>query len=139
MSQAVTAEELQALLSHENAFTRPFGFRVESAEDGVCTLDVPFRREWERPGGIVSGIVFMTAADVAMWLAIKTRSGLADPSVTSHMQTSFLQSARGEGFLCRAKVLRAGRRTTYGEASCLTKSGTLLSHHTLTYVRPDGG
>lgn len=139
MSQSVTAEELQALLSHENAFTRPFGFRVESAGDGVCTLDVPFRREWERPGGIVSGIVFMTAADVAMWLAIKTRSGLADPSVTSHMQTSFLQSARGEGFLCRAKVLRAARRTTYGEASCLTKSGTLLSHHTLTYVRPDGG
>ena len=136
MSLAVTAEELQALLSRENAFTRPFGFRVESIEDGVCTLDVPFRQEWERPGGIVSGIVFMTAADVAMWLAIKTTSGLADSSVTSHMQTSFLRSARSEGFLCRAKVLRAGRRTTYGEASCLTKAGMLLTHHTLTYVRP---
>ncbi len=138
MSSAVTVEELQALLSHENAFTRPFGFRVESIEDGVCTLDVPFRREWERPGGIVSGIVFMTAADVAMWLAIKTQTGLADLSVTSHMQTSFLRSARREGFVCRAKVLRAGRRSTYGEASCLTKTGTLLTHHTLTYVRPEG-
>ena len=139
MSLPVRVEELQALLSHENAFTRPFGFRVESVEDGVCTLEVPFRPEWERPGGIVSGIVFMTAADVAMWLAIKTQSGLADPSVTSHMQTSFLQSAKGEGFVCRAKVLRAGRRTTYGEASCLTRAGALLTHHTLTYVRPDGG
>ena len=139
MSPVVTVEELQALLSHENAFTRPFGFRVESAEDGVCTLDVPFQREWERPGGILSGIVFMTAADVAMWLAIKTQSGLTDPSVTSHMQTSFFRSARGEGFLCRATVLRAGRRTTYGEASCLTRAGALLTHHTLTYVRPDGG
>jgi uncharacterized protein (TIGR00369 family) len=136
MSLAVKVEELQALLSHENAFTRPFGFRVDSVEDGVCTLDVPFLREWERPGGIVSGIVFMTAADVAMWLAIKTQSGLADPSVTSHMQTSFLRSASREGFICRAKVLRAGRRSTYGEASCLTKAGTLLTHHTLTYVRP---
>src|SRR5712691_11036291 len=97
MGLAVTVEELQALLSHENAFTRPFGFRVESVEDGICTLDVPFQPAWERPGGIVSGIVFMTAADVAMWLAIKTQSGLADPSVTSHMQTSFLRSARSEG------------------------------------------
>lgn len=138
MSSAVTVEELQALLSHENAFTRPFGFRVESIEDGVCTLDVPFRREWERPGGIVSGIVFMTAADVAMWLAIKTQSGIADTSVTSHMQTSFLRSARGHGFLCRATVLKAGRRTTFGEASCLSTNGQLLTHHTLTYVRPEG-
>ena len=55
------------------------------------------------------------------------------------MQTSFLHSARREGFLCRARVLRAGRRTTYGEASCLTQAGTLLSHHTLTYVRPESG
>ena len=30
MSLPVTVEELQALLSHENAFTRPFGFLVES-------------------------------------------------------------------------------------------------------------
>jgi uncharacterized protein (TIGR00369 family) len=135
MSLAVTAEELQALLAHENAFTRPFGFRVESIEDGVCTLHVPFRKEWERPGGIVSGIVFMTAADVAMWLAIKTKSGLHDTSVTSHMQTSFLRSATKHGFLCRATVLKVGRRTTYGEASCLTTSGSLLTHHTLTYVR----
>ncbi len=137
MSLSVRVEELQALLAHEKAFTRPFGFRVESLGDGVCTLEVPFRKEWERPGGIVSGIVFMTAADVAMWLAIKTQCGLDDTSVTSHMQTSFLQSARSEDFLCRAKVLRPGKRTTYGEASCLTRDGALLTHHTLTYVRPE--
>ena len=139
MQLAVTVEDLQALLSHENAFTRPFGFRVESIEDGVCTLNVPFRREWERPGGVVSGTVFMTAADVAMWLAIKTRSGLADPSVTSHMQTSFLRSSKKHGFVCRATVLRFGRRTSYGVAECVTAEGVLLTHHTLTYVRPDPG
>jgi uncharacterized protein (TIGR00369 family) len=137
--QSVTIEALQELLSHEKAFTRPFSFRVESLGDGACTLDVPFRPEWERPGGIVSGVVFMTAADVAMWLAIKTRNGLDDPSVTSHMQTSFLRSARKHGFLCRATVLRSGRRTSYGVAECVAADGTLLTHHTLTYVRPDGG
>jgi acyl-coenzyme A thioesterase PaaI-like protein len=137
--KTVTIEQLQKLLSHEKAFTRPFGFHVESLGDGVCTLDVPFRPEWERPGSIVSGVVFMTAADVAMWLAIKTRSGLDDPSVTSHMQTAFLRSAKGHGFLCRATVLRSGRRTSYGVAECVTKEGVLLTHHTLTYVRPNGG
>ena len=42
---------------------RNFGERLKPVEDGVCTLEVPFRQEWERPGGIVSGIVFMTAAN----------------------------------------------------------------------------
>jgi acyl-coenzyme A thioesterase PaaI-like protein len=31
---------------------------------------MPFQKAIERPGGIVSGSVFMTAADLAMWLAI---------------------------------------------------------------------
>ena len=140
MSLPVKVEELQALLSHEKAFTRPFGFRVESVEDGVCTLNVPFRREWERPGGIVSGIVFMTAADVAMWLAIKTKNGVDDTSVTSHMQTSFLRSAKRHGFICRATVLRVGRRTSVRcGRTCHREVGALLTHHTLTYVRPAGG
>ena len=105
MSLAVKVEELQALLSHENAFTRPFGFRVESVEDGVCTLNVPFRREWERPGGIVSGIVFMTAADVAMWLAIKTKSG-ARRHFRHEPHADVLSPERQE-----AKASSAGRRS----------------------------
>jgi acyl-coenzyme A thioesterase PaaI-like protein len=33
---------------------------------------VPFDAALERPGGIVSGMTLMGAADVAMWLAIMT-------------------------------------------------------------------
>jgi acyl-coenzyme A thioesterase PaaI-like protein len=132
----VTVEALQALLSHQSAFTRSFGFRVASFGEGVCTLDVPFLPEFERPGGIVSGQVYMTAADVAMWLAIKTRRGLEDPSVTNHMQTVFLASAQREGFRCTATVLRLGKRTAYGVAECVAMGERLLTHHTLTYVRP---
>ena len=129
---------LQELLGRSR-FVSGYGLRLVSVSDAECTIAMPFRKAFERPGGTVNGPAFMAAADCAMWLAIKTQSGLADTSVTSHMQTSFLSSAKKHGFLCRAKVLRAGRRTTYGEASCLTKEGKLLTHHTLTYVRPDRG
>jgi acyl-coenzyme A thioesterase PaaI-like protein len=109
---------------------------VTAASDGSCTLNVPYLPHFERPGGIVSGQVFMLAADVAMWLAIKTRRGLNDPSVTGHMTTDFLHSVRGEAFSCKAIVRKLGRRTAFGTAECLSLNGELLAHHTLTYVMP---
>jgi acyl-coenzyme A thioesterase PaaI-like protein len=98
---------------------------------------VAFQRAFERPGGIVSGQVFMAAADVAMWLAIKTKLGLGDGSVTVEMKTNFLNGAKQEGFRCDAKVLKLGSRLIYGVAECLNTKGQLLTHHTITYIRPE--
>ena len=131
---AVSPDELQKLLD-SYAFTRSMGFAVHRVAAGECTLQVPFREAFERPGGIVSGQVFMTAADVAMWFAIKTRLGLADSSVTAEMKTNFLSSARKEDFLCAAKVLKLGRQLIYGVAECVNANGQLLTHHTITYIR----
>ena len=89
MNLACTRGELERLLA-EVAFTRNFGFALESIADGECAISVPFQAAFERPGGIVSGQVFMAAADLAMWLAIKTKLGLADASVTAEMKTNFL-------------------------------------------------
>jgi acyl-coenzyme A thioesterase PaaI-like protein len=131
---AVTLDELNLLLAaHE--FTRQPGFTATRLGDGECELTAPYSPEYDRPGGIVSGQLYMHAADVAFWLAIKTRLGLEDGSVTSGMTTAFLGSAQREGFSCRARLLRLGQRLIYGEAEC-SAGGRLLTHHTLTYARP---
>jgi uncharacterized protein (TIGR00369 family) len=132
-----SAPDLNALLdAHE--FTRRMGLRVLAVADGECELEVPYRPEHDRPGGIVSGQVYMHAADVAFWLAIKTRLGMEDGSVTSSMTTAFLGSASGEALRCRAHVLKLGRRLVYGCAECLAGDRP-LTHHTLTYVRMGAG
>ena len=134
MALACTEAQLESLL-REVAFTRELGFAIHSIADGQCTIGVPFRATFERPGGIVSGQVFMAAADVAMWLAIKTKLGIGDDSVTVEMKTNFLGSARKQSFRCSARVLKLGRQLVYGSAECLTDQGKLLTHHTLTYIR----
>jgi uncharacterized protein (TIGR00369 family) len=129
----VTAAELDGLLqAHE--FTRRMGMRVLSLGDGECELEVAYSPEHDRPGGIVSGQVYMHAADVAFWLAIKTRLGLADASVTSSMTTAFLGSASRQPLRCSASVLKLGRRLVYGWAECRA-AGRPVTHHTLTYAR----
>lgn len=135
MSLPVTESQLQNLLA-EVGFTRNFGFRVHSLGDGECALSVPYQSDFERPGGIVSGQVFMAAADAAMWLAIMTRLGMEENAVTVELKTNFLGAARREDILCSAKILKQGQRLIYGVAECLNKNGKLLTHHTITYMRP---
>jgi len=134
MDLACSEMELEHLLT-EVAFTRNLGFTLNGIGDGQCSIDVPFQEAFERPGGIVSGQVFMAAADVAMWLAIKTKLGLADSSVTAEMKTNFLGAAKKEGFRCTAKVLKVGRRLIYGMVECVDSTGRLLAHSTVTYIR----
>ncbi len=138
MPLAATEAELRRLLE-EVAFTRAYRFRLHAIDDGVCTLEVPFQAEFERPGGIVSGQVFMAAADVAMWLAIMTRLGSSDGSVTAGMTTAFLGAARREPFRCTARIMKLGRRLVYGVAESLATDDRLLAHHSLTYSRAPGG
>ena len=129
-------QELRRLLA-DSRFIRSHGFLLHGAADGECSIDVPFQEEFERPGGIVSGQVFMAAADVAMWLAIKTKLGMADASVTVEMKTNFLSNVRKADFRCSAKILKLGRRLIYGVAECVDGDGKMLAHHTLTYIRSE--
>lgn len=119
------------LESHE--FTRRPGFRVTSAGDGECQIQVPYASGDDRPDGIVGGFVLMRAADVAFWLAIKTRLGFEVEFVTSSMTTHFLRPARPEDFVCSARLLKSGRRLVFGEAQCSVGERG-LSHHLLTFV-----
>jgi acyl-coenzyme A thioesterase PaaI-like protein len=125
-------EDLNQLLE-SRPFTQRYGFRVMTVGYGTCEMLVPYLPEHDRPGDIVSGQVYMHAADVAFWLSVKTRLGMADEYVTSNMTTAFLGSARGHEFTCHARVIKAGRRLIYGEAECRAGDKT-LTHHTLTYV-----
>jgi len=132
---ATTSQKALEKLLRATPFNRVYGLRIESAKRGSCILRIPYRTEFERPDGIIGGHAYMTAADVAMWLAIATRLGTVERAVTVEMKTNFLRSLRRAPFLCRARVLKIGRQLVYGTAECFAPSAGILTHHTLTYIR----
>lgn len=134
ISLAVTGEELKQVLS-ESAFARIYNFKLQSFRSGECTLITPFQEDLERPGGIVAGSIYMTAADVAMWLAIMTLLGKGTLTVTAELKTAFLNSAKREDVICTANILKMGKNLIYGVAECSNMAGKLLTHHTITYIR----
>jgi uncharacterized protein (TIGR00369 family) len=121
--------------AHE--FTSAFGIKVEAVGGGEATVRMPFMKGWVRPGGILSGQVYMVAADCAMWLAILGNHGRGPLTVTTELNTSFIAAAREEDITCTARILRNGRRLIYGLADCHGADGRLLSHHMVTYARAD--
>ena len=133
---AISKAEVSQILA-ETPFARYYNFILHDLADGSCIVKVPFREDFIRPGGLVSGPTLMAAADVAMWFAIMTRLGRTDMAVTIEMKTAFLSGAQREDFFCEAKVLKLGRRLVYGVAECYNEASKRLTHHTLTYIRPD--
>ena len=129
---ACSLDELTQVLAGA-AFLKPYGFVVQSCAPGECTVVVPFAASLERPGGIVSGLTIMGAADVAMWLAIMSRRGTTEHWVTTDMKTAFLRSARDTDIYCTARILKLGKRTSYGTAECRDGGGHLLAHHVISY------
>jgi uncharacterized protein (TIGR00369 family) len=130
---ACTLDDLTQILAG-STFLKPYGFVVKSCAPGECTVVVPYAAALERPGGIVSGMTIMGAADVAMWLAIMTRRGVTERWVTTDMKTAFLSSARETDIYCVAQVLKLGKRTAYGTAECRDAGGRLLAHHVISYA-----
>jgi len=137
VTRTATKRALQALLDGER-FVRPYGFRVVALRPSTCTIELPFKRALERPGGIVNGPALMAAADCAMWLAVKAAIGIEHDALTSELNTAFLTAAKNEAVRCTASILKLGKRTIYGVAHCHSRTGKLFSHHTLTYVRLPG-
>jgi acyl-coenzyme A thioesterase PaaI-like protein len=126
--------ELSAVLDR-TAFLKPYRFIVRSCAFGECVLQVPFSTSLERPGGIVSGMTVMGAADVAMWLAIMTHRGVDELWVTSDMKTAFLRPGRREDFRCTARILKLGKRTAYGTVETVGSASGLMAHHVLSYTK----
>ncbi|HXZ93589.1 MAG TPA: PaaI family thioesterase [Burkholderiales bacterium] len=131
---AASKKQLQALLDRSR-FVRGYGFRVVSVSPASATIELPFRRALERPGGIVNGPALMAAADCAMWVAIKAVLGMGRDALTSELNTAFLAPAVNEPVRCTARILKLGKRSIYGVAECHSRAGKLFTHHTVTYVR----
>jgi uncharacterized protein (TIGR00369 family) len=132
----ITVDVAQRMID-DSPFGRWWGYRVEEVGPGTARLLLPFQAGFERPGRVLQGGCAMTLADVSFWIAGMTVIG-ADPSaMTLQMSSSFLRPAMLGDLRSEARILRSGRRILYGEASVTDVRGNLLTHHVLTYMRPD--
>jgi len=132
----ITVEIAQRMIDG-SPFGRWWGYQVEEVGPGRARLRLPFQPGFERPGGVLQGGCAITLAEVTFWIAGMTVIGEDPSAMTLQMSSSFLRPATLGDLRSEARILRAGRRILYGEASVTDPQGNLLTHHVLTYMRPD--
>ncbi len=133
----VTIEEFERIAYERVPFVAQLGVIVEEIEAGAARLRVPFRDDFLRPGGTISGPVMMGLADLAMYAAVMSRIGPEELTVTTDLNINFLRRPLPGDLLAEAKVLKLGKRLAVGEVG-LFRDGDddMVAHVTATYSIP---
>lgn len=136
MSQ-VTVEQLTDMARDQVPMVGQLGLIVESLGDGTARVRCPFRDDFLRPGGTISGPVMMTMADYAMYAAVLSRIGMVELAVTTNLNINFLRRPRPGDVLAEAKLLKLGQRLAVGEIALhVDNEDDLVAHVTATYSIP---
>ena len=115
-------EKLVEFFENTIPFNRHLGIQVESITEELCTIKIPFQKEWigdpKRPalhGGLLS-----TLADTAGGLAVFLRlpNPLVDRTSTVDLRVDYLRHGLLEDLYCDASVLRLGNRVAVTEMIC---------------------
>jgi uncharacterized protein (TIGR00369 family) len=130
-------EELSEMARENVPLMGTLAMQVESVLPGSVTIRVPYRDEFIRPGGTISGPVMMAVADFAMYGVVLSLIGRVDLAVTTNLSINFLRRPTPGDVVARARILKLGKRLAVGEV--LLHAGEaedLVAHVTSTYSIP---
>lgn len=131
----VSLEELQAHVDRVPIYEKFCG-RVQEIREGYCKIMIPYSPALTNTWKTIHGGVYMTVADLTVFLALATVYGLDTSGnlSTVEIKTNFLNPSR-EDIYAEARIIKNGRSIVFGDVSITDTKGVVVSHSTVTYAR----
>lgn len=137
---AMTKDELEALIREGVPLVGSFGIEIVSLGAGTIRLRLPYKDDFVRPGGTVTGPAMFGLADVALYGAVLSLIGRVELAVTTSMTINFLRRPPPVAIVADARVLKLGKRLAYGEITIYSEGDPEpVAHVTGTYSIPPHG
>ena len=137
---ALSAEELAELIRDGVPLVGGMGVTVEAVGKGTVRLRLPYRADFVRPGGTVTGPAMFALADVALYGAVLSLIGRVELAVTTSMTVNFLRRPAPVAVAAEARILKLGKRLAYGEVLLWSEGeDEPVAHVTGTYSIPPHG
>jgi acyl-coenzyme A thioesterase PaaI-like protein len=93
-----------------------------------------------RPGGTISGPAMFALCDVALYVPILGEIGPVAHAVTTNVSINFLRKPAPAGLICKAKLMKLGKRLVIGEVALYSEGqADIVAHATGTYSIPARG
>ncbi len=133
----ITKAEIAEIVSDALPFAAMLAPIIEKLKAGEAVVRVPFKPDFVRPGGTISGPVMMGLADFAMYVVVMSLVGRVELAVTTNLNINFLRKPAQKDMLAHAKILKLGKRLAVLEVT-LTSAGSsdAIAHVTGTYSIP---
>ena len=96
----------------QQAIMNLIGARLARVEPGVVEIELPFRADLTQQDGFLHAGVLATVADSAAGYAAHTLMPAGSRVLSIEFKVNLLRPARGDLFVARAEVLKAGRTLT---------------------------
>jgi uncharacterized protein (TIGR00369 family) len=134
---AITSDELEALIREGVPLVGSFGVTIEALDRGSVRLRMPYRDDFVRPGGTVTGPALFGLADVALYGAVLSIIGRVELAVTTSMNINFLRRPDLRPVIAEARILKLGKRLAYGDVLLFSEGDPdAVAHVTGTYSIP---
>lgn len=99
------------------------GARLARVEPGVVEIELPFRADLTQQNGYLHAGVVTTIADSACGYAAFSLMPAGSAVLSVEFKVNLLRPARGEFFVARADVIKAGRTLTVVRADVFATGG----------------
>ena len=140
MQPAIGAEVMEAIIREGVPLVGAYGVTVAALGAGTATLVMPYREDFVRPGGTITGPALFGLADVALYAAVLSRIGRVELAVTTSMAINFLRRPALVPVVAEARLLKLGKRLAYGEVTLFSEGDAEpVAHATGTYSIPPRG
>ncbi len=129
--------EFQALVRESLPFMAAYEPEILHMADGHVTARLPYKADYLRPGGTISGPILMGLADVVVYAAVLSRIGRVELAVTTSLTINFLKKPPPAAIRAEGRLLKAGKRLAVGEVELYSEEGDeLVAHVVATYSVP---
>jgi uncharacterized protein (TIGR00369 family) len=130
------AQELERFIQEHFPAAREL-CQVTNVGDQTIEVRLPFRDEFLRPGGTVSGPTLMGLADTATYLLVLSMVGPVALAVTTSLNINFIRKPPPEDVIASGRLLKLGRRLAVAEVHIMSASTrALVAQATVTYSLP---
>lgn len=134
---AISREQFHQILADHMPDAHALGIEIKRLERGEAEVSLPHDPRRLRPGGTISGPTLFTLADLGLYLVTLSLVGLEPLAVTTDMTIHFLRKPAPSTLICRARVLKGGKRLVVGEATMFSEGESEpVAHAVGTYSVP---
>lgn len=136
----VTIDEFESLTRKTTPLASVFNLSTEELESGLATVRLPFKAEFVRAGGTVSGPAMMMLADYAMYAVVMSVAEHGEQGVTANFNINFLRRPAPRDVIAKARLIRCGKRLAFCEVFIYSDGeAEPVAHVTGSYSIPAQG